>query len=63
MAEAGAKQEKLLVNYGRFQRHCIQVIEGDQEVRSFLGMKGQPKCANALGFHQATNAAGPKRSR
>jgi hypothetical protein len=61
MADMGAKQEKLLFNYLRFQRHCIQVIEGDQEVRNFLGMKGQPKCADALGFHQAMNAAGPKR--
>jgi hypothetical protein len=61
MPEAGAKQEKLLFDYLRFQRYCVQVIAGDHEVRNFLGMKGQPKCADALGFHHALNAPGPRR--
>jgi hypothetical protein len=60
-ASAGEKQERELFDYLRFQRHCVQVIDGDQQVRTFLGMKGTPKCADALGLHQALNAAGPKR--
>lgn len=61
MPSAGAKQERYLFDYLRFQRGCVQVIEGDQEVRDFLGMKGMPKCADAIGLHQPPDAAGPKR--
>ena len=60
-SNAGEKQERHLFDYLRFQRFCVQVIERDEEVRRFLGMKGQPKCADALGLHQPLNAAGPKR--
>jgi hypothetical protein len=60
-ANAGQKQESYLFKYLRFDRHCVQVIEGDQAVRVFLGMKGTPKCADAIGLHQPLDAAGPKR--
>jgi len=58
---AGHKQEQLLFDYLRFQRGCDEVIEGDQQVRDFLGMKGLAKCADALGLHQPLNAAGMRR--
>jgi hypothetical protein len=58
---AGDKQEQVLFKYLRFERHCVQVIEDDPQVRDFLGMKGMFKCADALGLHQLPNAAGPKR--
>ena len=57
----GEKQERQLFDYLRFQRNCKEVIEGDQQVRSFLRMKGPFKCADALGLHQPLNAAGPRR--
>lgn len=60
-SDAGERQERQLFDYLRFQRGCLQVIEGDQQVRSFLGIKGMPKCADALGLHQPLNAAGPRR--
>ena len=60
-SNVGEKQERHLFDYLRFQRFCVRVIEGDEQVRRFLGMKGQPKCADALGLHQPLNAAGPKR--
>jgi hypothetical protein len=59
--DAGEKQERQLFDYLRFQRHCVQVIEGDPQVRSFLGIKDGFKCADALGLHQAANAPGPRR--
>jgi hypothetical protein len=61
MATAGEKQEQYLFQYLRNVRHCVQVIEGDQNVRDFLKAKGMPKCADALGLHQAANFPGPKR--
>lgn len=61
LPDAGERQEHRLFDYLRFRRHCVHVIKGDEEVRSFLGMKGRPKCADALGFHQSLTAAGPKR--
>jgi hypothetical protein len=61
MANLGEKQEELLFQYLRFKRHCVQVIEGDHAVRKFLEMPGTFKCADALGLHQAANAAGPRR--
>lgn len=57
----GEKQEHRLFDYLRIQRCCWQVIQGDQEVRDFLGMKGLFKCADAIGLHQPLNAAGPRR--
>jgi hypothetical protein len=60
-SSTGEKQERKLFDYLRFQRHCVQVIEGDQEVRGFLGIKGMPKCADALGLHQPANAPGARR--
>ncbi|MGH9648319.1 MAG: hypothetical protein ACRD4E_16060 [Bryobacteraceae bacterium] len=60
-SNAGEKQEQLLFKYLQFERHCFQVIEGDQQVRNFLGMKGMFKCADALGLHQSPNSAGPRR--
>jgi hypothetical protein len=60
-SDAGAKQERQLFDYLRFQRRCLDVIEGDQRVRGFLGMKGMFKCADALGLYQLPNAAGPRR--
>jgi len=59
--DAGRKQEQHLFEYLKYERRCAKVVEGDQEVRDFLGMKGHPKCADALGFHQPLNAAGPRR--
>lgn len=59
--DPGAKQEQLLFDYLRFDRYCVHVVKGDAEVRSFLGMKEQAKCADALGFHQPLNSAGPRR--
>ena len=58
---AGQNQEDRLFKYLRHDRHCVQVIQGDHAVRTFLGMKGIPKCADAMGLHQAVNAPGPKR--
>src|SRR5262249_17216487 len=52
MPNAGQKQEERLFKYLRYKRHCIEVIEGDQIVRTFLGMRGTPKCADAIGVHQ-----------
>jgi hypothetical protein len=60
-SNAGEKQERQLFDYLRFQGGCKHVIERDQQVRSFLGMKGLFKCADALGLHQPLNAAGPRR--
>lgn len=60
-SNAGEKQEQLLFKYLQFEWHCLQVIEGDQQVRNFLAMKGMPKCADALGLHQLPNTAGPRR--
>jgi hypothetical protein len=60
-ASAGQRQEDRLFKYLRIDRQCVQVIQGDQAVRTFLGMKGTPKCADAIGLHQAVNAPGPKR--
>lgn len=60
-SNAGEKQERQLFEYLRFKRFCVQVIEGDQQVRSFLGMEGLFKCADALGLHQEEKAAGPRR--
>src|SRR5579863_6366489 len=60
-SNAGKRQERQLFDYLRFQRHCVNVIEGDQQVRSFLGINGMFKCADALGLHQPGNAAGPRR--
>jgi hypothetical protein len=60
-SNAGAKQEQLLFKYLQFERHCLQVIEGDQQVRNFIGMKGMHKCADALGLHQLPATAGPRR--
>lgn len=56
----GEKQEQLLYEYLRIQRRC-QVIEGDQNVRDFLAIKGTPKCADALGLNQHLNGLGHKR--
>jgi len=58
---AAWKQEQHLFNYLKHERQCAQVIEGDPAVRSFLGMKVAPKCADAIGLHQPLNAAGPRR--
>jgi hypothetical protein len=58
---AGADQERYLLKYLRVHRHCVNVIGGDQQVRDFLGAKGLPKCADALGLHQAIDLAGPRR--
>jgi len=58
---AGQKQEEQLFRYLRVDRHCVEVIQGEPAVRTFLGMKSTPKCADALGLHQALNAPGPKR--
>lgn len=60
-SNVGEKQERHLFDYLRFERGCLQVIEGDRQVRNFLGMKGMLKCADALGLHQPLNAAGPRR--
>jgi hypothetical protein len=60
-SNAGFKQEEILFKYLRIERHCTDVIEGDQQVRTFLGIKGTPKCADAIGFHQLLNSPGPKR--
>ena len=60
-SNARERQERQLFDYLRFQRGCVQVIEGDPQVLRFLGMKGMPKCADAIGLHQAPNAAGPRR--
>ena len=60
-SDAGKKQERLLFDYLRFKRGCVEVIEGDQQVRDFLDMKGLFKCADAIGLHQPLNAAGPRR--
>jgi hypothetical protein len=60
-SNAGEKQEQHLFDYLRFERHCFEVIKGDRQVRDFLGIKGTPKCADALGLHQPLNAAGPRR--
>jgi hypothetical protein len=57
----GDKQEQLLFKHLRFERHCLQVIEGDQQLRNFLGMQGIHKCADALGLYQLPNTAGPRR--
>jgi hypothetical protein len=61
MANPGEKQEELLFKYLRLNRHCVQVVEGDQAVRKFLEMPGTFKCADALGFHQTAKTAGPRR--
>jgi hypothetical protein len=61
-ASAGQKQEDRLFKYLRLDRRCVQVIQGDQAVRTFLGMKGTPKCADAIGLHQAMNARAPSAS-
>ena len=58
---AGEKQERVLFSYLRYRRHCVQVVEGDEAVREFLGMKEKYKCADALGFHQGPDAPGPRR--
>jgi hypothetical protein len=60
-SNAGWKQEQHLIEYLRVQQHCVEVIGGDQQVRSFLGMKGTPKCADAIGLRQRRDAPGPKR--
>jgi hypothetical protein len=39
----------------------MEVIEGDPQVRDFLGMKGLFKCADALGLHQPLRAPGTRR--
>lgn len=57
----GWKQEQHLFEYLRVHQHCAELVEGDQQVRSFLGMKGTPKCADAIGLHQPLNAAGSRR--
>jgi len=57
----GWKQEKRLFDYLRYQRHCIEVIEGDKAVRAYLGIPDGFKCADALGLHQPSGAAGPRR--
>ncbi|MEO7143752.1 MAG: hypothetical protein ABI165_09655 [Bryobacteraceae bacterium] len=57
----GEKQERHLFDYLRIQRGCVQVVEGDPQVRKFLDMTETYKCADALGFHGALNAAGPRR--
>jgi hypothetical protein len=62
MAESqGLKQEQYLFDYLRLKRGCVEVIKGDEQVRTILGMKGTPKCADALGFHQLRNATGTRR--
>jgi hypothetical protein len=60
-SSAGAKQEKQLFDYLRFQRGCVEVIEGDQAVSNFLGMQGTYKCGDALGLHPPLNSPGPRR--
>jgi hypothetical protein len=60
-ANAGSKQEQHLFDYLRYKQLCAKVIAGDQHVRAFLGMKETFKCADAIGFRQPLEAAGPKR--
>jgi hypothetical protein len=43
------------------QLGCVEVIEGDEQVREFLGMKGLFKCADAIGLRQPLNSPGPRR--
>lgn len=57
----GEKQEEILFDYLRFDRHCLEVIRGDDEVRRFIGMKLGFKCADALGLHQSLHSDGPRR--
>ena len=59
--DPGEKQEEYLFQYLRLERRCHHVVEGDLAVRDFLGMKGRHGCADALGLHRASQAAGSRR--